>query len=367
MGLTVAKFGGSSVRDLTAMRRCARIVIADPAVRVVVISATQNTTNELEKIAMAAKNGDQALCLDLIAKLQIRHLGMLNGLQNKKGLDHYLNDLFKELKERAFTIFDHKEISSELMDSIYAFGELISSAIFSRVLIEEKGEEMVALIDAREVVTTDEMWNLASPLVSEIKSRAEKHMAPWLKLGRTIVTQGFIGRTLDGRTTTLGREGSDYSATLLGEALGADLVQIWTDVAGISTCDPKQISDSEVIAHMSYREAGTMAQLGAKVLFPKTLLPAERAGMSVWVGSSLEPEKRGTLITADESPEVKVVGMAIQLRGGEAIVSLIGHDLSEIALELPEIDQGIIHRSFLVGPDRLSEICSLMHSKFLSK
>ena len=144
----------------------------------------------------------------------------------------------------------------------------------------------VFLADARETVITDDRFGGAGPLIDEIRTRVSGKIKPLIEKGHPVVTQGFIGSTLQGETTSLGREGSDFSATLLAEGMGAKTVQIWSDVPGIASADPKWVPDAFIIPELSYSSASLMAQKGAKILFPSTLEPACRQGISVFVGSA---------------------------------------------------------------------------------
>jgi aspartate kinase len=199
-----------------------------------------------------------------------------------------------------------KACSSSMMDGIYAMGERISSLLFTAAL-NKSGVEC-ELLDARDFIITDSAFNRARPQISLIAKKVQT----LLPLKNVYVTQGFIGKNSAGQTTTLGREGSDFSAALFGEAIGASAIEIWTDVPGVATIDPRIDDRAKYLIDLSYDEATTMAQLGSKVLFSQTLMPAQRKNIPVFVGSSMKPDGRGTWIRAqstDQSSDVK--GIAV--------------------------------------------------------
>ena len=171
----------------------------------------------------------------------------------------------------------------------------MSSSLFT-ALLQKKTKKKVILKNARRFIKTDSSFCAAVAQIDNIASAVKTELLPDLGEDHIIVTQGFIGSDENGQNTTLGREGSDYTATLIGEAIGANEVQIWTDVAGVATFDPRMLDGTKFIPELSYEEASTLALLGAKVLYPKTLFPAKRKGIPVFVGSSLNPNGGGTRI-----------------------------------------------------------------------
>ncbi len=322
----VAKFGGSSVKDASAMKRCAAIVAARPEIKVVIISATYQTTNHLEEMARLALAGEWEACLARIESMQERHLTLASDLLCLSSTREVVKNLCHEARELCQVASSGKVLPDSLMDQIYSIGERLSSTLFCDYLTRELKEiRPVAFKDARETLKTSNQFKRAEPLIPETKAAVENFWKSELADQTLIVTQGFIGSTLNGETTTLGREGSDYSAALFGEAIGAELVQIWTDVCGIATGDPRHVDGAIFLSALSYEEATLMAENGAKVLFERTLAPAQRSGTKVFVGSSLEPAAAGTLIGPTEHIEIGPKGVAFDPDKG--IVTVVGHDI----------------------------------------
>lgn len=280
--MIVAKFGGSSVKDAAAMKRCYQIVKDQPETGLVILSATYNTTNELEQLA-------QTHSQEIFDHIDKKHKKIAEDLGIWEDVQPAHEKLMRELSQCL-----EFQLIPEIMDSIYSIGERISSRYFYEFLKKELTCE-VELLDARDFLVTDDHFGRAQPIISEIAKRAQA-----LKQDKLYVTQGFIGSTLDGKTTTLGREGSDFSAALFAEALNADLLQIWTDAPGIATADPKIVKDVFYHSHLHYDEAALLAEKGAKVLFPQTMEPAKRKHIPIMVGSSIEPARAMTTINHEK-------------------------------------------------------------------
>jgi len=315
--LKIFKFGGSSVQDATAMKRVSEIILNHSNCGIVVVSATKNTTNELEQIAKSASLNEVNLMQKQLESLTLRHRAIADDLELDIGLS--LSELESELQMCSQSILGDGEILPKKMDALYSLGERFSSLILSSYLSIQH-DRAILLKDIREIMITNDSWSCASPLIGEISQRVQL----WKPVveDALIVTQGFIGSTLSGETTTLGREGSDYSATLLGEAFSASEVFIWTDVAGVATCDPRIVPSAKFIEQLSYDHASRLAQFGAKVLFERTLEPAMRAKFPVVVKSTLLPSEVGSRIF-DLPKRDGVVGLALE---GD-ILSIIGENL----------------------------------------
>lgn len=214
---TVAKFGGSSVKDGAAMLRCSNVVENNPEIKIVVISATQNTTNQLEFIARAAQRGDEATLTSLINELVARHINIANEVFSSPPIFTELNFLFDEIKFIGNAILKDRNYTPKIMDQLYSLGERISSLLVSDLIRLRMPEKKVILIDARTVIKTSSDYQKAEPQIDLIAELARDLIVPHLNNDSIIVTQGFIGKDLLNNTTTLGREGSDYSAALFGE------------------------------------------------------------------------------------------------------------------------------------------------------
>jgi aspartate kinase len=294
--MIVLKFGGSSVADATCMRQVADLVKAAlPKAPLVVLSAMGKTTNGLFEAARAAEAGELAVAMERQRTLMAAHRKAAWELFDgavPEALDVALTELFGELELLLRGVALLRELSPRSMDAIASLGERLSTRIFAAFVGG-------AWVDARTVLRTDAVFGEAVPDQKTIRTLAIEHMQPLLGAGRVVVTQGYIGATEDGLTTTLGRGGSDYSAALFGAALGAEEVQIWTDVEGVLTCDPRIVPDALPIPELSFAEAAELAAFGAKVLHPATIQPAVEARIPVTVRHTQKPAGRFTTISAE--------------------------------------------------------------------
>ena len=299
----VAKFGGTSVADFDAMNRSASIVLADPNVRLVVLSASAGVTNLLVELSEGLESHQQ---LDKIETLRTIQYNIISRLKQPAVISKEIDNLLENISRLAQTAATSP--STALSDELVSHGELMSSLLFTEVLRER--EAQVSWFDARSVIRTDANYGCAEPDVDALAELAETHLRPRLEQA-IMITQGFIGRDASGHTTTLGRGGSDYTASLLGEALHAGRVDIWTDVAGIYTTDPRIAPNARRIDRLSFSEASDMAAYGAKVLHPATLMPAMRKNIPVFVGSSKNTAAGGTLVcsTTDNPPRYRAVAV----------------------------------------------------------
>ena len=290
--LSIAKFGGTSVANYTVMQNCARIVAGNKNTRIVVVSASAGVTNHLVSLAHTPMTQQQ---IDEICQaITDIELAILDKLQDKPSVETKLNDLLEEVRALAF----HEEIlhRNDLKDQLLSMGERMSSLMFSSVLAEQ-GVKTINF-DVRKVLRTDSEFGEAAPHIEQIATLAEQLLAPEIE-NAIVVTQGFVGADENGNTTTLGRGGSDFTAALLAEAMNAEACEIWTDVIGVYTTDPRITDTARPLPELSFEEAAEMATFGAKVLHPATMEPALRKDIKVFVGSSKEPEKGGTWIVRD--------------------------------------------------------------------
>tara|TARA_R100000687_G_scaffold39493_2_gene32180 strand:- start:26637 stop:27932 length:1296 start_codon:yes stop_codon:yes gene_type:complete len=274
------------------MLNCAKVVMGNPNTKVVVVSASAGVTNILVELAHKALTKDEISTY--VDQIQAIEFAILNDLGAPKLVADKLLELLESLKQLAF----HEEIlhRPDLKDSLLSHGERMASLLFSEVLTQQGLP--ADNFDVRKVLLTDSEFGQAAPQLEGIKQRATQLMAP--EIAKTVlVTQGFIGSDEAGNTTTLGRGGSDFTAALLAEALGAQSCEIWTDVIGVYTTDPRITDAARPLPELSFEEAAEMATFGAKVLHPATMEPALRQNIKVFVGSSKEPEKGGTWIVRD--------------------------------------------------------------------
>jgi aspartate kinase len=332
----VSKFGGSSVKDAPAMLRCCQIVESNPFIKILVISATQNTTNLLEQVANAASLGNIELLNSVTLDLITKHTHIAQDLFTSPVVMDELEVLFGELKVIGSEILAGRFISPKKMDELYSLGERISSLLISDLLRLRIPNKKIILLDARKIIKTNSNFQSADPLIEVIQKNTNENIIPFLEDDIIFVTQGFIGQDLLGNTTTLGREGSDYSAALFGEALEAGLVQIWTDVPGIASSDPRIIEDAKFIKEISYDEATALASLGAKILFPTTLAPTKRKNIPVFVGSSLNPSLGGTLITKNQDSQFNLKGVSQLVTKDLTLISFVG-TLLNVKLNLADL------------------------------
>lgn len=317
--IRVAKFGGTSMGSSDALWNAAEIVSRDPASRLVVVSATSGTTNQLLALTEAELAGERTAGDRLLSEVRLRH----QTLASQIGVEvAAFPQLFRELEELQRVLRDANSSGlrqqPRLLDQVLSLGERLASELFAAVLRAEGRD--AASFDARRVIRTDANFGKAEPDISAIASLARQVLRPELEKREVLVTQGFIGSASGGHTTTLGRGGSDYSAALFGEALGAESVLIWTDVPGVFTMDPNTVPEARLIPELSFAEAAELANFGAKVLHPATLLPAVRAGIPVFVGSTFRSQEGGTWIrpTTGDAPLVR----AIALRKKQTLITV---------------------------------------------
>jgi aspartate kinase len=308
----VLKFGGSSVADAECMRRAARIAMAAlPARPVVVLSAMGKTTDALFRAARAAEAGALPDALKEATAIEQRHRAAAGELLEGKPSEELERELVLEFEElgallRGVALL--RELSPRSMDAIASRGEKLSTMLFAAHL--ERQGTPVARVDSREVLRTDATFGSAQPQRGEIKTLCAERIAPLLAAGKVVVTQGYVGATAQGVTTTLGRGGSDWSAALLGAALAAEEVQIWTDVEGVYSADPRLVPQARPIAELSFAEAAELAAFGAKVLHPATIQPAVEASIPVTVRHTERPDGRFTTIRSHTAGGRSVTALA---------------------------------------------------------
>ena len=287
--------------DARCIRRAAQILQTAAGERPVtaVVSAMSGVTNRLIQAAQASEIGDLEKAMAIFAALRRQHAAAIDELISDR-------DKREQLTKRLDGIFDDgerlcrgtallHELTSRTLDAISSLGERLSAPIVAGALVESGARSEA--VEATELIVTDSFHGGADPLMDRTRQRSEARLRPLLQQGVIPVVTGFIGATQDGVLTTLGRGGSDYSATILGSALDADEVIIWTDVDGVLTADPRLVPEARTIPEISYREATELAYFGAKVLHPKTLRAVSKAGIPVWIRNSFEPGRTGTKIT----------------------------------------------------------------------
>ena len=298
--MIVMKFGGTSVEDAPAIDRAACIVRERLSEKpVVVVSALARVTDQLLAMARAAGAGDREKAIELSRALRERHYTVAGELLGTGVFTQFHSELeaeFDSLDELLRGLAAVGELTPRSCDNVASFGERISSKIVAAAFA---GRGIPArLVDSRECILTDSRYTHAIPIFDETNDRTLARLKPLLDVGKVPVMGGFIAANADGATTTLGRGGSDFTAAIVGAALGADRIEIWTDVDGMMTTDPNLCSNAQRIKVISFDEAAELAYFGAKVLHPATLVPAIDKNIPVQVLNSRNPKNEGTRITA---------------------------------------------------------------------
>jgi len=312
--LRIMKFGGTSVGDATRIRKVVEIVrdAARECEVVVVVSAMSGVTNRLVEAAKQSEAGNREAVAAIFEELRERHHAVVNALIHSVGvrsrIGRELRLVFEEGARLCQGTMLLQELTARAHDSISSLGERLSAPLVAAALAEAGvGSET---IEATQIVVTDTCHGSADPLMSRTRQRCESRLRPVLRRGIVPVVTGFIGATEEGVLTTLGRGGSDYSSTILGAALDADEVIIWTDVDGLMTADPRLVPGATTIPEISYREAAELAHFGAKVLHPKTLRAVTECGIPLWIRNTFFPERPGTRVTpAGSSTDMGVKGL----------------------------------------------------------
>lgn len=310
-GPVVLKFGGTSVGDGEAIGRLLRHVSAarTRGAAVVVVSALSGVTDRLLQLATAAAAGEAAAVEEGLSELRDRHAGLAHQVARQaSGLEDLIVADLTELGNLLRAVGTLKDVSARTRDAIAAYGELLSSRII-------EGAAAAAgipgvWVDARRVLVTDDSFGAALPLLEATAASAVRLLEPTLARGEVPILGGYVGATDAGVTTTLGRGGSDYSAAIFGAALDAREIQIWTDVDGMMTADPRIVASTHVVPQLSFDEASELAYFGAKVLHPSTILPAVAKDIPVRILNSRRFDGSGTLITATSPLDVPLAALA---------------------------------------------------------
>ena len=303
--LHIMKFGGTSVADADGIRNVVKIIrrAAFSNEVVAVVSAMAGVTNRLVEAAACAEAGDEGTFAKTLTDLRAKHFSAVDTViapgERRAALTSRLENLFEYCKQLCKGTSLLRELTPRAKDAIWSLGERLSAPILAAALAESGVASEP--VEAADVIVTDSRHGAADPLMDLTQQKCQTHLRPLLERGVVPVTTGFIGATREGVLTILGRGGSDYSATIIGAALNADEVIIWTDVDGVLTADPGLVRSARTVPEMSYREAAEHAHFGAKVLHPKTLRALMQCDFPVWVRNAFFPERPGTKITPDGS------------------------------------------------------------------
>ncbi|MDH4065294.1 MAG: aspartate kinase [Acidobacteriota bacterium] len=331
--MVVMKFGGTSVADRAAIERLMALVRAERQAEaqrergdrrgpIVVVSALSGVTDRLIGVAAQAGAGDAEGARRSLRDLHERHVTVSEVIVDqdvRSSTREAMAHEFEELERIVLALAVLREVSPRWMDTIAAAGEILSSRLVADALTSHGLP--AAWVDARLAVVTDGEHQAAAPQLAETTAALIAQADPVLTSGRIPVIGGFVGATRDGVTTTLGRGGSDYSAAIVGACLGATEIQIWTDVDGMLTSDPRIVKDPQVVPHISFAEASELAYFGAKVLHPATIQPAVARNIPVRILNSHRAAARGTLITADRPASERPL-TAVASKVGVTVVNI---------------------------------------------
>lgn len=303
----VAKFGGTSLSNASAYRQVIHVLRHHSSAKVVIASAMSGMTNTLLTLADAAVNHSKEEIKSYYEVIQTRHRVLADEIGASQSVREEMECLLEEIRLRLKGMALLQEVSDRARDLLLSLGERLSSLLLAEALNQEGMPSIV--VDARQIIITNAQYGRAEPDPIAIQKAVHTRVSPHISAGKVVITQGFIGATREGETTTLGRGGSDYSAALIAEALDAEELRIWTDVTGIYSCDPSLVEGSQVLPELSFAEAAEMATYGAKVLHPATLWPAVRSDIPIFVGSTFEPASGGTWIrpTINSPPLVRAI------------------------------------------------------------
>jgi aspartokinase/homoserine dehydrogenase 1 len=325
----VHKFGGASLADSTAVRHAVEIVQSyRPGPPVVVVSAMAGVTDALLEVARQAETGDERTVESLIAQLRSRHAeaarALLPGGRSRAHLLAYVAKVFDELESLAQGLRLVRELTVRTSDYMVARGERLSARLFAAAL--DQAGTKARYVDALNVIHTDAAFGQASPDFVRTDRSAQRTLLPLVARGIVPVVPGFLGATPMGEVATLGRGGSDLTATLLGRALGAPQVLLWKDVPGLLTADPRVVPDARVIPQLHAREAAELAYYGAKVLHPRALIPLAGRRIPIYVRPFADPKSPGTEVSERAAPGRFPV-KALTAAGGQALITVTGNGM----------------------------------------
>ncbi len=327
--MLVMKFGGTSVGDARCFVQVAGIVARHMDRQpVVVVSAMSGVTNALLTMARQAQNGDDRPIAAQVASIMARHAAVcteaITAEDEAQGVSASLAAFGRDLTSILTGVSLVREASPRSLDAIAAYGEKMSSTLLAAVL-RDRGV-CARAVSAEDLIVTDDNHGQAAPILPISNRRIIRRVSALQKRGVVPVITGFIARSTAGATTTLSRGGSDYSASLIGAALRADEIWIWTDVNGVMTADPRLVARAHTLPSLSYAEAAELSYFGAKVLHPRTVAPAVDDGIPIWIKNTFDPNHAGTLISANAAPDGGGLGIvkAITSMAGMSMVTVQG-------------------------------------------
>lgn len=334
--LIVMKFGGTSVGDASRFRQCAAIV--GKAIKkdrvIVVVSAMAGVTDLIFRTIDAARHGDSESTELHLRTFETVHRKLISELLKDSATaeaESFVREVFEHLRKSAHALLAlRSDISPRTMDSLVALGERISSWALAQYL-EQNGAQS-AYVRAEDAIVTDGNFGNAAPEMEATRAKCQSSLLALTARGVVPVVGGYSGATTDGHITTLGRGGSDYSATIIGAAAGADEVWIWTDVDGVLTADPRICPDATTLPQITFAEAIELAYYGAKVIHPRAAYPAADADIPVWIKNSFRPEAEGTRITRSVSPVASPVKSVTAVKHATLITLVTRRDVHPVEL-----------------------------------
>ena len=346
--ITVVKFGGTSIQDSDAFLRVAQIVTRKrPSKLVIVVSAMSGVTDALiGSFRGVTEDGVDRSLKELEPQFERhRRVGRLLSNARAARLHELIESTRADLRALLERAAQHPDSDLRFHDEILSHGERLAANLLTLILAEHNVP--AEYFDARRCIITNDKYGNAEPILDEVRQRAPAELRPLIKRKVVPVLGGFIGATREGMTTTLGRGSSDYSATLIGSALRARAIEIWTDVDGIQTADPRLVKTTRTVPHVSYAEAAQLARLGARVMHRRMIEPVIAERIPIRILNSHAPDQPGTLISADPSKKHGgVKAIAHKIAGQSAIVGFIGHGL---------------RFNFRVAPDSVDDVVRQLH------
>ncbi len=355
--IVVMKFGGTSVGDVSALNTSSSIIKMHKENWdgiIVVVSAMSGVTNMLLECATKAEIGDNQGYEMIIDNIRQKHFDVLNTIFNtnhNQKIEDEINLLLSELNSICYSISIMGEVTPRGLDVIVSLGERMNARVFSAIL-RDKGI-LSQPIEATQLIVTNNIFQNASPLMDESEIKIKKELQPLLKKGIVPVVTGFIGATKDGKLTTLGRGGSDYSASILGACIDAKEVWTWTDVDGVMSADPRVVSNTIVIPELSFIEVGEMAYFGAKVLHPKTIMPIMDKNIPLYVKNTFNSHHLGTKIIKNVSKKTGKA-TAVSVIKNLSIITIAGKGMMGVT--------GIAARTFATVARTKSSIVMISQS-----
>ncbi len=333
MERVVIKFGGTSLGSSAALRTAITVLqehIAVPRHVVGVVSAMSGVTDLLLNSAQQAAQGNPRVFQEAAVTLQARHAAMLQELRADPNgvIIHRINQLIRTFTLQCGSLTVLQELTPQASDSIASLGERMNVQVVAAAL--QASGQLALAIDASDCIVTDSCFGSANPLMNETRRRTRARLLPLLDMGMVPIVTGFIGATPNGSTSTLGRGGSDFSAALIGAAIDANEVLIYTDVDGVMTSDPRLISEATVIPALSYAEVCDLAALGAKVLHPATIWPLMQQNIPLWTGNTFNRHHPGTIITEAGSGLVGLI-KAVTLLNNLSLITIQGRPAARAA------------------------------------